>query len=73
MPSAGIAMLMTQAGMSWRDIQDTPPRVLYIVLDYISKTGPYARKLVSKDNILEKSMPPGQFEAMVKAMQGSER
>lgn len=54
--------LISQAGLSWQRIQDTPPRILYALLDYLAQRGPYAPQ--PKQSVLDQSIPPDQFAAL---------
>lgn len=65
MSNERVAILMTMGGMSWRELGETPPRVLMNIVDFIAQRNGY--KKVPKPGLMDVSIPPDQFAQMLAA------
>ena len=63
LPNISVAQLIVHCGLSYQQIGDTPPRVLYNLLQYIRQAGPYRRK--AKPSILDKPMTPAELRSFM--------
>ena len=56
-------MLHIRAGMTLRDIMQTPPRIIYGILDALMERGAYRKR--PPRSILDDSLTPAQFRSML--------
>ena len=62
---------MTVCGLTWKQLGDTPPRILYSLLDYIGQKGHYAPRIAASP--LETPMSPAEFRQFVEQANNGRR
>lgn len=67
LPDAVIATLLTHTAMSIASIEQTPPRILLNVIEYLSGKRRYATK--PAESLLETSIPPDAFAKLIGSRQ----